>query len=215
MCGIQHLLSIEAVELVPENQQGVYSIFFTVPKRNGNWRAILDLKFVDRFICLRHFNMESLRSITEALQPQEFLTSLDLMEAYLHIPIFPGHRWFLRFCVADIHVQVRALPLSLSTARRVFTKIPINPIAHLRQQGVHIHAYLNDLLIHSSSAEQVWLNMPRVLECLQNHGFLLNLDKSEVVPRQVIQYLGVIIDTRSSYLFQDRKNKTRTMATSN
>lgn len=44
-----------------------------------------------KFVVLKHFQMETLHSIAEALQPQEFLTSMNLTDAYLHIPIWPGH----------------------------------------------------------------------------------------------------------------------------
>lgn len=103
--AILHLLQIDAIELVPKNQEytGIYSIFFTVPKKNGDWRSVLDLKFINSFIKLKHFHMESLKSITDALQPGEFLTSLDLTEAYLHVPIRPSHRRFLRFCIDHKH----------------------------------------------------------------------------------------------------------------
>lgn len=150
----QHLLDIEAVEPVPQGQQGrgVYSIFFTVPKKNGHWRSILDLKFVNKFLRVRHFHMESLRSITGALQKGEFLSSLDLKEAYLHVPILPAHRQFLRFCVGNWHLQFKALPFGLATAPRVFTKVLVGPVAYLRKQGIHVHLYLDDLLIRSSSA---------------------------------------------------------------
>lgn len=48
--------------------------------------------------------MESLQSITEAMQPREFLISLDLTEAYLHILIFPVHRKYLRFYMGNHHL---------------------------------------------------------------------------------------------------------------
>lgn len=72
--------------------EGLQSLFhfFVVPKRNGDWRSILDLKFMNHHIRLCRFHMES-------LQPREFMTSLELTEAYLHVPLLPSHRRFLRF----------------------------------------------------------------------------------------------------------------------
>lgn len=81
--------------------------------------------------------METLGSIAEALQPGDYLTSVDLQKTYLHVPIVEGHRHFLRFCVQGRHWQIRALPFGLSTAPRVFSKILIHPIVLLRDQGVH------------------------------------------------------------------------------
>lgn len=81
--AIQTLLLSSAIEEVPvsERGQGLYSILFTVPKKNGKWRAILDLKFLNRFVVQKHFRMETLRSVSESLQAQELLTSVDLTDA--------------------------------------------------------------------------------------------------------------------------------------
>lgn len=138
---------------------------------------------------------------------------MDLTEAYLHIPILPGHRRFLRFCVADHHLQFRALPFGLSTAPRVFTKMLINPIAQLRQWGIHVHPYLDDLLIRSSSERQARRNTQIVMDCLRSHGFI-NINQERTGSQA--GHLGVIIDTRSSFLFltQEQRTKTRLLATS-
>lgn len=50
--------------------RGTYSIFFTVPKWNGDWRLILDLKFVNRFLHLCCFHMEPLWTITVLFNPR-------------------------------------------------------------------------------------------------------------------------------------------------
>lgn len=108
--AIRHLFNINAIEPVLRDQRGsgVYSIFFTVHKKNGHWQFILNLKYMNQFIRLQHFHMESLKSITDALQQGEFMTSLDLTETYLHVLILPSHRRFLCFCVDEVHLQFKA-----------------------------------------------------------------------------------------------------------
>lgn len=59
--------------------------------------------------------METLKSILETIQKGDFLASLDLSEAYLHIPIRPNHRRFLRFVYAGAHYQYRPLPFGLKS----------------------------------------------------------------------------------------------------
>lgn len=206
-------MDINAIEPIPFSQrrQGVYSIFFTVPKRNGDFRSVLDLKYVNKYTHLHHFHMESLRSITEAFQLREFLTSLDLTEAYLHIPMHPSHHRFLHFCISKQHLQFKALPFGLSTAPRVFTKVLVNPVSHLRQQGIHVHPYLDNLLIRSVSQERAQRDTARVIQCLSEHGFLINRNKSKLTQTQHITHLGMVIDTRCMKIFltRDRIQKTK------
>lgn len=124
----------------------IYSMFFTVPKRNGDLRSIRGLKFTSS-----DFWMETLKSIIEALQPGQFMSSLDLIEASLHVLILPAHWKFLRSCLGESHFQFKVQPFGLLNNSRVFTKLLVNPIASLRMQGIHVHPYFDDLLILSLS----------------------------------------------------------------
>lgn len=94
--------------------------------------------------------MEPLKLIMEALQPGEFLNSLALNKAQLHVSVLPSHWCYFQLCMKNTHAQFRALPFSLSTAPRVSTKVLVDPISFLRQQRVYVHPFL-DLLVHSLS----------------------------------------------------------------
>lgn len=95
--AIQHLLDIWVIQPVPEDKQrqGFYSILFVVPKALWGWRAILDLKRLNKHLIYRHFKMQSVQSVLESIQEGDSLTSVDLMEEYLHISIVSGHQRFL------------------------------------------------------------------------------------------------------------------------
>lgn len=93
--------------------------------------------------------------------------SIDLTEAYLHVPIHPDYRKYLRFHYHRGHYQYSALPFSLSSALRVFTKIMAALVAHIRSLSIRILFYLDDILIQSSSlqaAHQVLATTIQVLE---------------------------------------------------
>lgn len=141
--AIQHLLDIWAIQPVPEDQQkqGFYPILFVVSKALGVWRAILDLKRLNKHLVYRRFKMQSLQSILESIQEGDSLTSIDLMEAYLHIPILSAHQRFLRFCYTNQHYQYRALPFGLSSVPRTF-KIMATLSAHLRSIPIRVQCYL-------------------------------------------------------------------------
>ncbi|XP_061480325.1 uncharacterized protein LOC133383498 isoform X1 [Rhineura floridana] len=201
--AIHHLLHIAAIEPVPttERSEGVYSLLFAVPKRDLSWRAVLDLKFVNRFVTYRRFKMESLHSITESLHEGDFLASIDLKEAYLHVPICIAHRKFLRFTFGHQHFQYRAMPFGLSSAPRVFSKVLLILVAYLRTQGVHIYPYLDDLLIRAKSEELAHHHLMITLNVLQTYGWLVNFDKSHLQPTQRLLHLGAMLDTLQAMVF--------------
>lgn len=196
--AIQHLLDIRAIERVPSLQrgQGVYSVWFLVLKKNGDFRAILDLRWLNGFLQARKFKMETWKTIVGTLREGDFLASLDLSEAYLHVPIRPRHRRFLRFCYGSAHFQYCALPFGLRLAPRTFSKILIAPVAHLRSQGVHIYPFLDDLLLRAPTRVQAARDVSRALSVLSQAGFVVNYPKSQLIPVQRLEHLGLILDTK-------------------
>ncbi|XP_013929465.1 PREDICTED: uncharacterized protein LOC106555206 [Thamnophis sirtalis] len=145
--------------------------------------------------------MPSLLSILESIQPNDLLSSIDLTEAYLHIPILPDHRKFLRFSYEGKHFQYRALPFGLSSAPRVFTKILAALAAHLRSMPVRILCYLDDILLLSRSSHQALRNIQLTLQTLGDHSFLVNLKKSHLQPTTRLTHLGTVIDTSLEQVF--------------
>ena len=75
------------------------------------------------FLEITHFTMESAESIQRSLPRDAWVTSIDLVDTYFHIPIHRGYRKFLRFQTRDTIYQFRALPFGLSPASWVFSKI--------------------------------------------------------------------------------------------
>ena len=67
--------------------------------------------------------METPESIRTSLIPGEWVSSIDLSDTYLHIPIHPNSRKYLRFCYKSQVFQFTSLPFGLATAPQVFTMI--------------------------------------------------------------------------------------------
>lgn len=57
-------------------------------EKTGNLRPILDLRSLKKTISVQSFRMESLQSVAQALTQGNLMLSLDLKDAYLHIPVF-------------------------------------------------------------------------------------------------------------------------------
>ena len=88
---IQSLLSKNAIERVENVKSlGFYSRLFLVPKPHQRWRPVIDLSRLNTFLLVERFKMETPESITASLIPGEWVSSIDLADAYLHIPIHPN-----------------------------------------------------------------------------------------------------------------------------
>lgn len=97
---------------------------------------MIDLKNFYFYIHLDSFKMESLQTIIQAVQPGDWMLSIDLKDAYLHVLILPAFQKYPRIAVGQLHLQFRSLPFELCTIPRVFTKILVSILALLREQGL-------------------------------------------------------------------------------
>jgi hypothetical protein len=73
--------------------------FFLTEKKTGDWRPIINLKPLNQFIRPVRFRMESLSTVLKADIKGKWATTLDLKDAYLHVPIHPNHFRWLRFMI--------------------------------------------------------------------------------------------------------------------
>ncbi|CAJ0946804.1 unnamed protein product [Ranitomeya imitator] len=144
--------------------------------------------------------METIKSSIKMLFPQCFMVVLDLKDAYYHVPIHKDHQRFLRMAIhikgVLRHFQFTALPFGLAIAPRVFTKLVAEVMAHLREENTLIVPYLDDFLVIGSSQQHCKNQLDLVIQSLKNLGWLINLEKSKLVPSQVQEYLGLTLDSR-------------------
>ena len=77
----------DAKEEVLVESQGFYSTLFFVPKKGGDWRPILSLKGLNRFIHPETFKMLTPQRVLQLLKKEDRPASVDLKDAYFHVPI--------------------------------------------------------------------------------------------------------------------------------
>ena len=186
-----------AVELAPLPSPGFYSRLFVVWKTSGSWCPVIDLSHLNRFVDVSPFQMETIQSVLLSVRQGDWMTSIDLKEAYLQVPVHPASRHFLRFVFRDQVYQLKALCFGLSTTPQVFTRVMAPVSAILYSMGIRMRRYLDDWLVQSSSRESLLRDLQTVLQLCHELGIVVNPQKSNLVPSQVVQYLGVIIDTTS------------------
>ena len=92
----------------------VYSRLFLVPKPHQRWRPVIDLSRPNIFLLVERFKMETPESIRASLIPGEWVSSIDLADTYLHIPIHPNSRKYLKFCHRSQVFQFTSLRTSHS-----------------------------------------------------------------------------------------------------
>ncbi|CAJ0929971.1 unnamed protein product [Ranitomeya imitator] len=82
-------------------------------------------------------------------------------------------------------------------------------MAHIREQSILIVPYLDDLLVVGTSFQHCKQQLDLVMASLSSLEWLLNIPKFKIVPSQVQEYLGIVLDsiTQKCYLPQGKIQK--------
>jgi hypothetical protein len=178
---VDQLLQKQVIEEVRETASpGYYSRFFLVPKSTpGKWRAILDLSQLNReYLKKMTFSMETTQTIRDLLQIGDWAVSIDLKDACFHMPVHQKSRKYLRFVFQGKIFQFRSLVMGLSTAPGIFS----GPKRILLQHLIRLRQYLDDWIIHDQNLERLIKYIKHVLDLLEQLGFIISLEKSELDP---------------------------------
>ena len=119
---VDELLAQGAIE-PSSGGAGFYSSKFVVPKHTGGLQPILNLKHFNHYMHIPSFKMTTIRHVQQPIQHGNYAFSIDLQDAYLHIPIVKHHHCFLHFVWHNVPYQWKVLPFGLATAPQVFTTL--------------------------------------------------------------------------------------------
>ena len=96
-----------------------------------------------------------------------------------------------------------------SQSPRCFTKIISVVTAHLRMHNMRLASYLDDWLKVNAIRKMLLLDRERLLNLCTNWDFLVNWEKSSLVPSQNITFIGAVFHFQRSIVLptQERINK--------
>ena len=187
---IQSVLSKNAIERVKNVKSRVLQSPVPSTQASPKVEASHRPKQAQHFLHVEKFKIETPESIRTSLIPGEWVSSIDLSDAYLHIPIHPNSRKYLRFCYMSQVFQFTSLPFGLATTPQVFTMIVKEVKLMALSRGLRLHQYLDDWLIRSQSQEEAQVNTQAVVDQTQSLGWIINQEKSELKPTQVFSFVG-------------------------
>jgi ribonuclease HI len=194
--AIQKFLAADMIERSPSQSTHFLSNFFTI-KEATKRRPILDCKILNQFIQPQHFKMEGIPALRELLEPNDYMVKLDLKDAYTVVPIHPDYSKYLTFQHRGIVYQYKSLPFGLCTAPRIFSKLIRYAVEPLRKEGIRLVYYLDDFCVVAKSKETTLQHSQRVQDHLRKLGFIINHEKSCLIPQQQQEFLGFRFNSAS------------------
>ena len=177
-----------------------------VPKRNGKFRLITDLRELNSHCAPPKYKNEDIRDAASLLNPGDKLISLDIKDGFFHIPVCPSDRDFLGFRWGITYYRWKVLPFGLSCSPYFFAKVLRPVLEYLRSIDLRVTVYVDDFLLCAPDAQIVDAT-DQLLHTIQDLGFRVNFDKSQLTPSSRIDYIGFTIIVKADKVFVKVQSK--------
>ncbi len=168
---------------------------FLIPQKDGSYRPVFNMKELNQFVQYEKLKMEGMPMLCTLLEKNDWMTKIDLKDAYFCLPIAHEHKKLFRFRWDNALFQFRVCPFGLASAPRIFTKILKPAMGFCRRLGIRLLIYLDDLIILNQNPENLTVDTNSIIWILQHLGFVINWNKSVPVPQQQLEYLGFTINS--------------------
>ena len=94
---VKNLMVKQAIQEVEPQKGQFVSQLFTVPKKDGSRRPVVNLRPLNNFIVKKRFKMEGVVLLKSLVQQGDWTVFINLKDAYLSVVVAEEHRRYLRF----------------------------------------------------------------------------------------------------------------------
>ena len=166
---VSQRLEAEAIQELTESRSR--DPLFSIPKKDSEKRrVILDQPTLNLHTFCPTFGMTTVAEVRSILPQGAFTCSVDLTDAYWHVPVDPHFRPYLGFRLDIKKYKFLAMPFGLNIAPRVLTKIAKPIIQELRTRDICLVVYLDDWPVWAPSEELCCRHTDILLKTLERGG---------------------------------------------
>jgi len=160
-----------------------------VPKKDGGLRFCVDFSKLNNISAFDPYPMPRVDELVERLGKAEFLSTLDLCKGYWQVPLNTQARELTAFKAPSGLFQFKVMPFGLHGAAATFQRL-MDEV--LRGAEDHAAAYIDDVIIYSSSWEEHLQHLSDVFRRIRQAGLVVNASKCQLA-RSEVCYLGYVL----------------------
>ena len=142
-----------------------------------------------------------MNELRDCVRDAKIFSKIDLKSAYNLLRIKKGDEWKTAFRTRYGHYEYLVMPFGLANAPATFQTMIQEILKDLINRGVV--AYIDDILIYSSTLEEHEKLVSEVLSRLMTHGLAADMAKCEFHTK-TIEFLGYILSEKGISMAQDK-----------
>ena len=160
-----------------------------VTKKDGGVRFCVDYRKLNKVAKFDAYPMPRIEELIDTVGPAKIISTLDLAKGYWQIPMDEGSKDKTAFTTPFGLYEFEVMPFGLHSAPATFQRM-INHV--LRDCWSFARAYIDDIVVFSSSWEEHLTHLHKVLNCLQVANLTIKMSKCQF-GRIKVHYLGHVI----------------------
>ena len=169
-------------------------------------RALWDGRYVNEFCRDIPFSMDNAAKVAEVAWEGAYFFKIDHKNGYLHVPIHENSRKFFGICWKGVYYVFTVLPFGWKTSPLVYHSITEAAAMYLRSLDIPMLDWIDDMLgmtqqiFKGETDEEQFQSALRAMVVttyvLFKAGYFLGLSKCNLIPEQVMTYLGIDCDSK-------------------
>lgn len=195
---IKRLLTLNYIKVCDKKPRFISPIGCVPKKGKNKFRLIHDLRHLNSHCEACTFKQEDIRTVEKVIQPDDYLTSVDLKDGFFHFKVREDCQEFLSFEFEGTFYSFRVLCFGFCLSPYFFYKCLRPVVAYLRSLDIRLVLYVDDFLICAERA-RIRDHTDLVIHTLEDLGLHVNFEKSVLTPTKDIKYLGYRVNTLGEY----------------
>ncbi|KAK7913399.1 hypothetical protein WMY93_013610 [Mugilogobius chulae] len=158
-----------------------------VPKKDGTIRFCIDFRYLNSISKFDSYPTPRVDELIERLGKAKYLTTIDLCKGYWQVPLSEQSREFTAFRTPWGLFEFTVLPFGLHGAPATFQRLMDQVLCGHSEYAC---AYLDDIVVFSTTWEDHMEHLANILNALQAAGLTINPAKCSLAQTET-QYLGL------------------------
>ena len=157
-----------------------------VPKKDGTARICIDYRRLNSVTAMDAYPLPRIEEILDSVGAAAYISTLDLSKGYWQIPVKPEDRDKTAFISPMGLFRFTTMPFGLCGAPATFQRA-MDEL--LRGRGDFTRAYLDDIVIYSTTWDDHLKHLDTVFQLLEDAGLTIKIRKCQLGMREC-SYLG-------------------------